>query len=581
MEWNLNAYYMGFEDKSFSEDLEFIKTFRPKFTIVVEALNEDKNLEEKFSKYINELSSFISVYIKLASFARLSITVNSRNSVAKKYLEQITKCYDNIIDLIEVAEEVLCSLDFDTLFEKEKLLEFEYYINEIKKSREHKLSPSEEKMVSMLSKSGSTAWLQYKDEIISNMKIDFEGKKLPLTTILTYAYSADKALRKKAYEAELASYKSHEAGINAALNAIKGEAITISKLRGYESVLDMTINETRITSKTLDALISAIEKSLPAFRKYFIAKAKYLGNSKMHWYDMYAPTTETLEDVSYEKAKQIVLDAFKGYSADLHDFALNAMNNSWIDVYPKEGKTSGAFCSSCKTIGESRILLNYGNSIGDVGTLAHELGHGYHALCLKNEHLLNSNYPMVLAETASNFCEIITKKYLLSIVDEDTKLAILETEISDMAQVIVDIYSRFNFEKSFLEKREEGYVSVEETKQLMLDAQKIAYGDSFDSDFLHPYMWTWKPHYYNVKANFYNYPYAFGALFSKGLYSNYLNDKSSFIENYNKLLASTGKNDVVDVCMLANIDVESVDFWTSALEVVVADIEEFVNQLKM
>lgn len=186
---------------------------------------------------------------------------------------------------------------------------------------------------------------------------------------------------------------------------------------------------------------------------------------------------------------------------------------------------------------------------------------------------------MTLAETASNFCEIITKKYLFETGDNTTKLAILESEISDTAQVIVDIYSRYLFESNFIEQRENGNLTVEEIKDLMLDAQKKAYGNGLDHNYLHPYMWTWKPHYYSVNANFYNFPYAFGALFSKGLYANYLENKDGFLNDYNNLLEATGRMKVADVTQLANINVETVEFWDNALKQVESDINEFVTLL--
>ncbi len=575
MEWNLDSYYLGCSDSKFLNDLEYIESYRTVFENVV------SNLEcevQSISNYIESISSFFSTYSRLRSYVDLRISTNNNDNEAQKFEERILNSYNNLVDLIEISEGKLCSFkNLDVILEDSELSKFKYYVSEIKKSRAHKLSPNEEQIISLLSSTGSKSWSQYKNSIISNMKVNFNGEDLPLTTILTYARNASREVRKQAYEAEIASYKGYEEGINAALNAIKGEVLTISKLRGYDSPLDMTVNETRINYKILDSLISAIEKSLPAFRKYFIAKANYLGNDKMHWYDMYAPVVEDSKEIPYSRGKEIVLEAFNSYSTKLHDFAKYAMNNNWIDVYPKEGKISGAFCSSCHLIKESRILLNYGNSIGDVKTLAHELGHAYHSLCLRDEHVLNTKYPMVLAETASNFCEIITKKHLLSISDEKTRLAILEAEISDTAQVIVDIYSRFIFEKSFFEKRKEGVLSVEETKNLMLDAQKKAYGESFDENYLHPYMWTWKPHYYYASSNFYNFPYAFGALFSKGLYSNYLNDKDSFYDKYDQLLQATGSNDVADVAKRANIDVETEEFWDNALNIVSNYIEEFVK----
>ena len=231
---------------------------------------------------------------------------------------------------------------------------------------------------------------------------------------------------------------------------------------------------------------------------------------------------------SYEEGTKFVEKNFRTFSDHLGDFANKAINKNWIDVKPREGKVGGAFCENLHFIGESRILLNYGDNFGDVVTLAHELGHGFHGECLNNETTLNSDYPMPIAETASTFCETIIKKAAIKDATKDEALTILETEISDCTQVIVDIYSRFLFEKSFFESRKESALSVEEIKELMVNAQKEAYGDGLDPNFLHPYMWAWKPHYYDTEYNYYNFPYAFGLLFAKGLYAEYLKKGAGF-----------------------------------------------------
>ena len=197
--------------------------------------------------------------------------------------------------------------------------------------------------------------------------------------------------------------------------------------------------------------------------------------------------------------------------------------------------------------------------------------------CLKNEKILNFDYPMPIAETASTFCETIIKTAAIKNANKKEALAILETEICDDTQVIVDIYSRFLFEKNLFEKRKECALSVEEIKNLMLAAQKEAYGDGLDQNFLHPYMWLWKPHYYDADYNFYNYPYAFGLLFSKGLYAEYLKRGNSFVKDYEKLLSITGKNKLEDVAKVMGIDIHNIEFWRSSLKLIEDNIEKFIN----
>lgn len=210
-------------------------------------------------------------------------------------------------------------------------------------------------------------------------------------------------------------------------------------------------------------------------------------------------------------------------------------------------------------------------------TLAHELGHAYHGSCLVDEPFLNSDYPMPLAETASIFCETIVKDAALKEANEKEALIILETELSDSGQVIVDILSRFLFESEVFKRREEGALSVEELKEIMLDAQKQTYGDGLDSDYRNPYMWVWKPHYYSASHNFYNFPYAFGLLFAKGLYAEYLKRGEEFVPMYDKLLSITGKMRVADVAVTVGIDLRNVEFWRSSLKLITEDINKFVS----
>ena len=268
---------------------------------------------------------------------------------------------------------------------------------------------------------------------------------------------------------------------------------------------------------------------------------------------------------------------FRTFSDHLADYAKKAMDNSWIDVEPREGKVGGAFCAGLHFIGESRILLNYSGSFGDVVTMAHELGHGFHGECLKNEATLNSEYPMPIAETASTFCETIIKKAAIKEASKEEALAILEAEICDCTQVIVDIYSRFLFEKSVFEARKESSLTVEQIKELMLNAQREAYGDGLDPEYLHPYMWTWKPHYYDANYNYYNFPYAFGLLFAKGLYAEYINKGESFTSEYEKLLSITGKNKIADITKAVGIDIHNKTFWENSLKTIEEDIEEFIK----
>lgn len=568
--WNLDHLYKGF-DGEFIKDVETLKE-------LLENMNKYYTLEgneENLINYLKDDNQLTDLVEKLFKYVHLVMSADTSDMNALKYVSRLE---DMLADFAEVQAKIkkwIAGIDFETMNNK-YIKEHIFYLKEIKDNNRYLLDDKSEAVLAAMKTTGSSSWLKYKDQLISTLSVSIDNKDYALTEVLNMAYSKDKDIRKKAYEAELASYPKVEQGVVSALNAIKGEAITVAKMRGYDSVLDRTLKDSRMSKETLDALLETIRRALPMFEEYYQLKAKALGYTNgLPWYDMYAPIIEVETDYPYEKGSQFVIEQFSTFSKDLGNYAKRAIEENWIDVYPRRNKVGGAFCQNLHCIKESRFLLNYGNEFGDISTLAHELGHGYHGYCLDNEVSLNADYPMPIAETASTFSETIVKKAALKKAEKKESLMILESELSDCAQVIVDIYSRFLFESRFIEKRKDGPLSVEETKQLMLNAQKDAYGKGLDHNALHPYMWTWKPHYYEADYAFYNFPYAFGLLFAKALYGMYLKEGASFADKYKQLLSLTGKNYLEDVGKIMGIDMTSLDFWQNSIDMIKEDIELF------
>lgn len=585
LDWSLKELYDSFEGEGYQGDLKKLDGLISKLKILADEMTIDhENEKEKLEQYVDLSEEMSLTFEKLGVYAELIVSVNSKDEAANKYSDIIDQKKSELAEPeTKMSKWISAIQNIDTVINgSERLKTFEFFLKEIVEHSKHLLSEKEEVIIAKMKNTGSTAWVNYKNLLISTHKVELERngvkEELPLTVVLNMAYDTDKDLRKKAYEAEIASYKKIEEGIAAALNGIKGEVLTVSKLRDYESPLDMTLQDSRMEKKTLEAMLEAMKESMPAFRKYLRRKAEMLGyKNGLPFYEMYAPVIKKEMKYTYEEGKAFVEKQFRSFDESLGDYARRAMENHWIDVLPKEGKVGGAFCCAVHSIGESRVLLNYGDNFGDTITMAHELGHGYHGECLKNESILNTNYPMPLAETASTFCETIVKKAAIKEGSKEEAFAILETEISDSTQVIVDIYSRYLFETAVFEGRDESPLTVEEIKELMISAQKEAYGEGLDPEFLHPYMWTWKSHYYYADANFYNFPYAFGLLFAKGLYAQYLKDQAGFPEKYKKLLAVTGKMKIEEVTKTIGIDVTNPQFWRDSLKIVEEDIEEFMK----
>ncbi|MER2143935.1 MAG: M3 family metallopeptidase, partial [Eubacteriales bacterium] len=389
------------------------------------------------------------------------------------------------------------------------------------------------------------------------------------------AYSADAAVRKAAYEAELAAYPKLEIPMAACLNGIKGEALTLAELRHYDSVLDMALDGANMDRATLHALLQAMEESLPMFRRYFRLKAKLLGyDGGLKFYDLFAPVGKAKGDYTPEDAREILVRELGAFSPRMADMINRAFDERWIDMFPREGKGGGAFCSGVHPLGISYVLTNFDGNFGSVSTLAHELGHAYHNECMRDMPILMADYPMPLAETASIFNETLLAQKILEKADRDTRIALLEQQLSDAAQVIVDIMSRYLFESEVVARRADSTLGARELCEIMLEAQKQTYGDGLDPECLHPYMWACKSHYYSTDVHFYNFPYAFGQLFAVGVYALYEQKGAAFLPDYEKLLRSAGSGMVRDVAASVGIDVADVNFWRGSLKVFADKLNE-------
>jgi len=585
MKWSLNELYTSFDSKEFKEDMiSFENSIKLIKKWAIENCNTSNNSEEKIEYFINFENRFSDAVNRLYNYGELTLSVDTKNEIASKFSEKMASKLSDLAKTYTIFSKWLNSIEnLESLIENNSLLKsHSYYLLDLVKNSKYLLSGNQEELIAKMKNSGSNAWSKLQNILTSTLSVPIningEDKTLPLSVVRSMAYDKDKTTRKNAYDAELKSYDVIAESSAAALNGIKGEVITLCKSRGYESVLHNSLENSRMDKETLDVMISAIMESLPSFQKYFRKKAELLGYfGGLPFYELFAPLGDVHMQFSYDEAIKFIVKNFSTFSDKLGSYAGNAFSHNWIDADPKPGKLGGAFCANLHSIKESRILSNFTGSFNDVSTLAHELGHGYHGLCLSRESALNSDYPMPIAETASIFCETIISNAALKNASTEETLVILENDISSNAQVIVDILSRYLFETELFKRREDNSLSVNELKEIMLKSQKEAYGSGLDHNVLHPYMWLCKPHYYDASSNFYNFPYAFGLLFSKGLYALYLKNGDSFVSEYDALLSATGKNNLVEVAKMMGVDIHSIDFWRSSLNLITLDIEKFIN----
>jgi pepF/M3 family oligoendopeptidase len=444
------------------------------------------------------------------------------------------------------------------------------------------MSEAEEGLAAELALSGVTAWSKLQLTVTSQTTVDFEVdgqmQRLPLPALINLRSHPNADVRRRGYEAELKALAALREPLAACLNGIKGATNTLNRRRGRQDAVHSAIDTARIDRPTLEAMLGAMEESLPTFRRYFQTKARRLGKDKLAWWDLFAPVGASTRTFSFDEARDFILQNFAGFGVELARLAQDAFDQGWIDAEPREGKSGGAFCMGLDRVRESRILCNFDGSLDQVSTVAHELGHAFHNHCLfsAGKTPLQRRTPMTLAETASIMCEtIVMQSVLQQTNDPQEELAILETMLIGDAQVIVDIYSRFLFEQEVFQRRVEAELAADDFCAIMQRAQLATYGDGLDERFLHPYMWTWKPHYYRADLSFYNFPYAFGLLFGSGLYAIYQQRGAAFVPDYMQLLASTGEGTAADLAARFGIDIRDRQFWRDSLGIIAQRIERY------
>ncbi len=578
MTWDLSKLYNGFDDPAFLKDMDALREG-------ADALLDDvKGMEVT----VPALEALIRAYSKLAALAIKTMSFAQLTLAADANCEPAMAAYARLLPVMNRMEEISSAFsahmgacdNLEELIAASPLLtEHAFLLRRAKRNAAHVIDPALEPTVLKMQMTGGSAWEQLRDQLDGNHMVeltaDGETRHLPLSAVRGMANSPDAEIRRRAYEAELAAYPKMEIPMAACLNGIKGEARTLCELKRFDSVLDMALDTANMDRATLDALLEAMEESLPMFRRYFRLKAHMLGyEGGLKWYDLFAPVGRMKGGYSPEDARALLVKEFGEFSPRMAEMMDRAFAERWIDMYPREGKAGGAFCSGVHPLGMSYVLTNFEGSYGSVSTLAHELGHAWHNECMKDMPILMSDYPMPLAETASIFNETLLAQRMLAKADAPARIAMLEQQLSDAAQVIVDILSRFLFEKEVVERRADTTLSPRELCEIMTRAQKETYGDGLDPDCMHPYMWACKSHYYSTGVHFYNFPYAFGQLFAVGVYALYEQKGAAFLGDYEKLLRMAGSGDVREVAAGVGIDVADVNFWRTSLRVFEKKLEE-------
>ncbi len=577
-EWSLDEFYKGYGDPAYQADMERLNDLADGLD---KSLQRARNMEAKEGLLcvIKAQEAFFLQFMRLDIYTSMRQSANTTDSETNANMAQIMKKYAAATKSLVSIQKYMAQIpNLEEVASSDPILEeYRFMLLKNREQVSHLFSDEMEEMIAKMNLTGGSAWNQLFEYLTSTVKVDYKGEQITLSAVRNLAYDSDGAVRKEAYEAELKAYEKIQDSIAFSLNNIKSQVNMLCEARGYDSVLSMTLEASNMSRKTLEAMLEAMREYMPKFHEYMRAKAKLLGHENgLPWYDLFAPVGSMDKKYTIEEARDYLVTSFSDFSDDMADMMVEAFDNHWIDFLPRPGKVGGAFCCNVGFLKQSRILTNYDYTFGSVDTLAHELGHAYHGMMIENNRVLNQDYPMPLAETASTFNETHITKLALTKAQGEEKLALLESLLMNTTQIICDIYSRYRFESQVFDECRERRLMPEDLKEIMLKAQKEAYGDGLDPAYLHPYMWACKGHYYSERLSFYNFPYAFGGLFAMGLYTQFEKEGASFVPKYRRLLKATTDHTIEEVAAMAGIDVTNKAFWRESLEAFGKLVDEFV-----
>ncbi len=590
MSWDLTSYFPefnGVEMLQFKEairnDVAALQRSAAALPVVNAASAADcENLllqHEDVMRRMSHLGSYISC---LASSDANNENYLKEEADLTRMRAETAKVRIEFLRAIKAADEQ----SFAALTARPELRGAENYLHRMREEAKRSMSADKEVLATDLGVDGMQAWGRLYSTVSAKLEFDMifpDGaqKRLPMSQRRSLLDHPDRRVRKAAFDAGNSAWQTIEDTAAAALNAIAGTRLTLNRHRGVDHFLDIALFQAAVTRKTVDAMFEALMANLEIPRSILRLKATVMGQNGVAWYDLGAPLDlPGQEPLSWDRAKSLVSGSFtRAYPSLANFFNQQIIEKNWVDWEPRAGKRPGGFCTSSMLSKESRIFMTYNESLGDVLTLAHESGHAYHGLMMRDLRPYARGYPMTLAETASTFGEQVLMNGVLddpSTPDRE-KALILDVQTGHGAIYLLDIPVRYEFEKAFYEERPSGPLSVSRLKQLMVETQRRVLGNVLERGGEDPYFWASKLHFYITGLTFYNFPYTFGYLLSRGLYRIFKQEGRTFLPKYEEFLRLAGSDTVENVVMqTVGEDIQKPDFWNAAI----MTLEEPLNALQ-
>jgi oligoendopeptidase F len=510
--------------------------------------------------------------VERTALARLFAEVEKLDAVCLKAFKQATEeCFQNWCD-------------------RPALKPVAYYLRRMRERAQFTMSLPEETLAADLGVDGIKAWERLYNRLTGKLVFEFTNQlgkpeQRPISQWRALMSNEDRSLGRSAFEGGNRAWQSIEEPCAAALNAICGTRLCLYNRRGVKHFLDKPLFQAGINHQTLEAMYTAIHRSIDLPREILRVKAGCMGRKGIWFFEREAPLPlpQPAAPFNWPEAVEAVGSAFDQAYPDLGAFFRKMLDHRWIESQARPNKRPGAFCTDSDLTNEQRVFMTFSNDINSLTTLAHEVGHAWHAHLLSHTRPLARSYPMTLAETASVFAESIFSQGLYRDpgISDSQKLRMLDAELSDAAVMLLDITTRYEFEKAFYEQRAQNELPASQLKALMTATQRRVYGDALLQDGSDPYFWASKQHFYFTGTSFYNFPYTFGFLLTRALIDLFERQGPPFLKQYENFLKRSGSaqvEQVVSSCLGLNIGTTS--FWSRSIDSLRPLLEQYRAMIK-
>ena len=595
MDWDLTSYFAAFDNPDMQQFKAALQadtaTLRQRAGELAPLATDNADAWEAIFLATEELIGRLS---HLGSYLGCLTSADARNEdyaraeAAYALLDAEHEKLD--VELLRALKDASDEI-FAAFCQRPALADCNHFLRRQREDAQRTMSPEKEMLSADLGVDGLHAWGRLYDSISGKLEFDMKypdgrSERRPISQRSALMEDPDRQVRKAAFDGGNQAWASMDDVACAALNAISGTRLTLNKHRGVDHFLDIALFQSSVTHQTIDAMFEAITDQIELPRHILALKAKLMGTEGIAWYDLGAPLPlADQSQLSWADGKDLVARSFSAAYPQLGEFLGQVYDRDWIDYAPRSGKRPGAFCTGSLLTRESRVYMTYNDTLGDIRTLAHEVGHAFHSYIMRDLRTYAHFYPMTLAESASTFGEMILTEGILAdpSFSPAQKASALDQEIGHGAIFLLDIPVRYQFEKKFYEERAHGELGVSRLNELMVETQREVFGDALAPGGEDPYFWASKLHFYITGVTFYNFPYTFGFLLSRGLFSMFKQEGATFLPRYEEFLRLTGSDTAEGVAKRAlGRDLQDPQFWTEAiqtLEVPLAELEKLLPEV--